>query len=99
MHVLLEAAAAVLAVIPVAALSMAYRRTRSPRLILALLAFIALEVRSASLVVIHTLIGIDHSSEEMLDFAGDLAVMTIFAVAFLYGTGWWGIGRTPSDTA
>lgn len=98
MHVLLEAAAAVLALLPIAALVAAHRRTRSPRLALALLAFVALEARCVALVVVHTLAGVDHPSEEMLDFTGDLAVMTIFALAFLYGTGWWP-GRTGAEAA
>ncbi len=98
MHVLLEASAAVLAIIPVVALTLAHRRTKSTRLALALLGFVALEVRTVSLVVIHTLVGVDHSSEEMFDFMGDLAVMTIFAIAFLCGTGWWA-GRTGAEAA
>ncbi len=96
MHVLLDVAAAVIAIIPILAVSLAYRRSHSRRLALALVAIIALEVRAVSMVLIRTLFEVDHFVEEMLEFAGDLAVMVAFAFAFLYGTGWW-FGRVPTE--
>ncbi len=98
MHVLLEIASALLAIIPMVAVGCAFRRTKSPRLALALLAFGILEARMISMVVIHTLIDVDHSIEEMIEFGGDLATLAGFSVAFLYGTRWW-LGRAPAHAS
>ena len=96
MHVYLEVASALLVLIPLSAIGYAYRGTRSRRLALAFAAFAILEARLASLVVIHTVVTVDHFIEEMLDFGGDLAVMTAFALSFLYGIR-WSLGRTRAE--
>lgn len=98
MHVYLEVASAVLVVIPLAAIACAYRGTKSRRLALAFAAFAILEARLVSLVVIHTFAAVDHFVEEMLDFGGDLAVMTAFALSFLYGIR-WSFGGTRAELA
>jgi hypothetical protein len=63
-----------------------------------LTAFIILEARLLGLVLIHTLVAVDHYVEEVLDFGGDLAVVTAFAMAFLYGTR-WSFGRIDAEHA
>ena len=98
MHVVLEVVSALLAILPIVAIATAYRQTPSPRLALALLAFAALEVRLVTMVLVHTVIPVDHGLEEALDFGGDLAVVIAFALAFLYGTRWW-VGRAGPDVA
>ncbi|MCI4371146.1 MAG: hypothetical protein L3J78_00675 [Thermoplasmata archaeon] len=98
MHVLLEIASAILVIVPLLAVGQAFRDTRSPRLLLALAAFLVLELRFATLVLIHTLIPVDHAFEETFDFITDLAAITLFAAAFLYGTG-WPHGRVRADLA
>ncbi len=98
MHIYLEVASAVLVVIPLAAIAYAYRGTKSRRLALAFAAFAILEARLVGLLVIHTVVSVDHFIEEILDFGGDLAVMTAFALSFLYGI-WWSLGGTRAELA
>ena len=88
MHVMLEIFAAAFAVVPLIALFLSYRRQHSPRILLALVAFAVLEVRLVAMVFIHTVATVDHTTEELLDFGGDLAVIVAFGAAFLYGTRW-----------
>lgn len=83
MHLMLEVFAAALAVVPMAALFLAWRRARSARLALALAAFAVLEVRLVAMVLIHTVVWVDHPTEELIGFGGDLAVIAAFAAAFL----------------
>ena len=97
MHLGLEIAVAGLVLVPLVAVALAYRRTRTPRLGFALLAFIALEARVLALLVIHSYIPLEHFWEEMISFGGDLAVITCFTAAFLHGTRWFGVRR--ADTA
>jgi len=98
MHVILEIASALLAIVPIAAVGRAYRGTKSRRLALALVAFGILEVRLLSTVLLHTFLEADHFTEEMLEFSGDLAVLAFFSMAFLHGTRWW-FGRAPAHAS
>ena len=88
MHVTLEIFAAGFALMPIFAIARALRRGDSPRLRFALLAFLILEARLISMILIHTVFTVGHDVEEFLDFGGDLAVIAAFAAAFLYGTRW-----------
>lgn len=88
MHVMLEILAAGIAVVPIIGIANAVRRGASRRLVFALVAFVVLEARLLVMVAVHTFISIDHGTEDLLDFAGDLAVIVAFASAFLYGTRW-----------
>jgi len=96
MHIGLEIAGALIALVPIVGIARAYRDAHSRRLALALIAFIILEVRLLGLVLLHTVIATDHYFEEILDFGGDLAVITAFAMAFLYGTR-WSFGRIDAE--
>jgi hypothetical protein len=87
-HVSLEIFAAAFALMPIYAIARAAKRGDSPRLRFALLAFLILEARLISMILIHTVLPVDHGVEELLDFGGDLAVICAFAAAFLYGTRW-----------
>jgi hypothetical protein len=98
MHLLLEVAGAIIGVIPLTALALAYRRSGGVRLGLAFLAFVVLEVRFITMIAIHTVGVVDHPTEELLDFGGDLAVMAAFATAFLYGTRWLPDRSAPKPT-
>ncbi len=98
MHIVLEVASALLAIVPLVAVGYAYRGTRSTRLALALVALGGLEIRLVSMVVIHTTVAVDHFVEEMLEFGGDFAVLVAFSMAFLHGTRWW-FGRTPAHAS
>ena len=89
LHVLLEVLSGIICAIPLAAVSLGWWRTRSPRMAMATVAFAVLEARLFGMVLIHTLVQVDHYVEEMLDFGGDLAVIMAFATAFLYGTRWF----------
>lgn len=88
MHLFLEVMSAVIAIIPLTALVRAYRQTPSPRIALALLAFAILEVRLLSMIAIHTVLLVDHFTEELIEFGGDFAVIAAFGLAFLHGTRW-----------
>ena len=88
LHLAFEIFAAAFAVVPIVALFRAWRRSGSPRLKWALAAFLILEVRLISMILIHTVLPVSHDVEEMLDFGGDLAVIAAFAAAFLIGTRW-----------
>jgi hypothetical protein len=94
MHVSLEIFAAAFALMPIYAIARAVRRGSSPRLRFALVAFLILEARLICMILIHTVLTVDHGVEELLDFGGDLAVICAFAAAFLYGTRW-----TPERTS
>jgi hypothetical protein len=94
MHLMLEVFAASVAVVPIAALVLAWRRTKSRRMLLALAAFAILEARLIAMILIHTVVPVDHGVEELLDFGGDLAVIVAFAWAFLTGMRW-----SPDGTA
>lgn len=85
MHIALEIAGALLAVVPLYAIARAYRQSPSPRLGLALIAFTVLVARIVAMVAIHTVTPVDHYTEELIDFGGDLGVIVAFACAFLYG--------------
>lgn len=98
MHILLELAAALIATIPLYATARAYYNRSSPRLLLAFAAFSVLEVRLLAVLLIHLAIPIDHATEELLDFGGDLVVMSAFAAAFLWGAN-WGHERVPLGAA
>ena len=98
MHILLELAAALIATIPLYATARAYYKGNSPRLLLAFSAFSVLEVRLLAVLLIHLALPIDHATEELLDFGGDLVVMSAFAAAFLWGTK-WSHERVPLGTA
>ena len=87
MHVGLELAGALLAVVPLYAVIRAYRQSPSTRLGLALIAFSVLGARIIAMVAIHTVVTVDHYTEELIDFGGDLGVIVAFACAFLYGIG------------
>lgn len=87
-HLALEIFAAAFAVVPILAIARAARRGGSPRLKGALAAFLILEARLISMILIHTVAPVGHDLEELLDFSGDLAVIAAFATAFLYGTRW-----------
>ncbi len=41
-----------------------------------------------AVLLIHIALPIDHATEELLDFGGDLTVMSAFAAAFLWGAKW-----------
>jgi hypothetical protein len=97
-NVLVEVVSAGLTIIPLIAIARAFIRSRSPRLGLALAAFFLLEVRMVALILVHTVIPMDHTVEETIEFFGDFAVMSTFAATFLYGMGWFG-GRIPADLA
>jgi hypothetical protein len=93
MHVALEIASAFLAAIPIASIAQAYRTTPSMRLALALIAFLVLEAKFVAFTVLliaspDTLNPISEYQLEVLEFADDVAVMMMFAVAFLWGTRW-----------
>ncbi len=88
MHLYLEVLAAGVAVVPLAAVFLAWRRTRDSRMALAFAAFAIFEARLVGMVLIHTVIGVDHTVEEMIEFVGDLSVIVALAAAFLYGTRW-----------
>jgi hypothetical protein len=94
-HVLLEILSGIICTIPLAAVCLGWWRTRSPRLAMAAVAFAVLEARLFGMVLIHTLVQVDHTVEELLDWGGDLAVIMAFATAFLYGTRWFPERRTP----
>ena len=96
MHIALEIGSALIVLLPIVGIARAYRGTHSRRLALALTAFIILEARLLGLVLLHTVIATDHYFEEVLDFGGDLAVVTAFAMAFLYGTR-WSFGRIDAE--
>jgi ABC-type amino acid transport system permease subunit len=98
MHILLELAAALVATIPLYATARAYYEGGSTRLVLAFAAFSVLEVRFLAVLLIHVAIPIDHPTEELLDFGGDLIVMSAFAAAFLWGAR-WSHERVPLGTA
>jgi hypothetical protein len=98
MHIVLELAAALIATIPLYATARAYYNGSSPRLLLAFAAFSVLEVRLLAVLLIHLAIPIDHSTEELLDFGGDLVVMSAFAAAVLWGAK-WSHERVPLGTA
>jgi ABC-type amino acid transport system permease subunit len=98
MHILLELAAALIATIPLYATARAYYERGSPRLVLAFAAFAVLEVRLLAVLLIHIALPIDHSTEELLDFGGDLIVMSAFAAAFLWGAN-WSHERIPAGSA
>lgn len=98
MHILLELAAALVATIPLYATARAYYEGGSARLVLAFAAFAVLEVRSLAMLLIHVALPIDHATEELLDFGGDLVVMCAFAAAFLWGTR-WSHERVPARAA
>ena len=98
MHILLELAAALIATIPLYATARAYYQHGSPRLMLAFAAFSVLEVRLLAVLLVHLALPIDHSTEELLDFGGDLVVMSAFAAAFLWGAK-WSHERVPAGTA
>jgi hypothetical protein len=89
LHIALEVFAAGIAAVPIFAIARAARRTGSRRLWYALAAFLILEARLISMILIHTVIAVPHSVEELLDFGGDLAVIAAFTAAFLYGTRWY----------
>jgi len=96
MHIAMEIGGALIALVPIVGIARAYRDAHSRRLALALTAFIILEARLLGLVLLHTLVAVDHYFEEVLDFGGDLAVITAFAMAFLYGTR-WSFGRIDAE--
>jgi len=87
-HLALEIFAAAFAVVPILAIARAVQRGGSPRLKWALAAFLILEARLIFMILIHTVATVGHDVEELLDFGGDLAVITAFAMAFLYGARW-----------
>lgn len=88
LHLYLEVAAAAVAVFPFAAVFFAWRRSHDRRMALAVAAFAIFEVRLISMILIHTVVAVDHIAEELIEFVGDLAVIAAFAAAFLYGTRW-----------
>jgi len=88
LHLYLEVIGAGIGMVPLTALSLSYLRNRSPRIALALLGFVALEVRFITMISIHTFVAVDHGTEELVDFGGDLAIMASFAAAFLTGSRW-----------
>lgn len=88
MHILLEIAAALVATIPLYATARAYYLGGSARLVFAFAAFAVLEVRFLAVLLVHLALPVDHTMEEMLDFGGDLIVMSAFATAFLWGARW-----------
>ncbi len=93
MHVTLEIASAVLALIPIASLVQAYRTTPSVRLALALAAFLVLEAKFVLFAAVliaspDSLNPIGEYQLEILEFADDVTVMMTFAIAFLWGTRW-----------
>jgi hypothetical protein len=96
MHVLWEIASAVLVIIPLLAVGRAYWQGRSARLGFAFAAFAALEVRFALEAAIHSIVAVDHAFEDIFGFLMDLIAITLFAAAFLYGTG-WPLGRVGAD--
>lgn len=88
MHIYLEVASALLVLIPLFALARAVLQRPSTRLYLALAAFAVLETRVLLLIFVHTVVPVDHFVEELLDFGGDLAVISMFAAAFLHRARW-----------
>jgi len=93
MHVVLEIASALLAAIPIASIAQAYRTTPSARLALALTAFLILEAKFVAFAVFHLLYAdnaypFTEYQDEVMQFVDDVAVMMMFAVAFLWGTRW-----------
>jgi len=98
MHIVLEVAAALIATVPLYATARAYYQRGSPRLVLAFAAFAVLEVRLLAMLLIHLALPIDHATEELLEFGGDLVVMSVFAAAFLWGARWFH-GRVPAGAA
>lgn len=94
----LEIAGMLLAFVPLYAVGRAYRQSPSTTLGLALIAFAVLVARMGAMVAIHTIVRVDHSIEELIDFGGDLGVVVAFACAFLYGI--WGFdARRYTDVA
>lgn len=101
MHLYLEIAAAGMAMVPLVAVFMAWRRSHDRGMAMALLAFLIFEARLISMVLIHTVVAADHTVEELTEFVGDLAVIAAFAAAFLYGARWRrgsDAGGTTGDT-
>lgn len=93
MHATLELASAFLAAIPIASIAHACRTTPSTRLWLALAAFLVLEAKFVGFTVLliavpDSLNPISEYQVELLEFADDMAVMLMFAIAFLWGTRW-----------
>jgi hypothetical protein len=93
MHVILEIVSALLATIPIASIAQAYRTTPSTRLALALAAFLILEAKFLAYAIMHLMYPdtfglLDQYQEELLGFVDDVAVMMMFAIAFLWGTRW-----------
>ena len=88
LHLGLEIFAAALGVVPIAALFLAWRRSRAKRLALGLTAFAVLEARLVAMILMHTFIILPHATEELVEFSADLAVILAFSAAFLYGVRW-----------
>ena len=54
------------------------------------------EVRFALEATVHSILAVDHTFEDSFGFLMDLIAITLFAAAFLYGTG-WPLGRVDAD--
>lgn len=98
MHLTLEIVAAILIVLPLVALALGYRRTKSPRLLLAFIAFGILQARVLTMISMHMLQIWDHELEETVNFVGDLAAIGMFALAFLAPTRWSGVRGLASTS-
>ena len=103
MHVTLEIASALLAIIPIASVAQAYRTTPSPRLALALAAFLVLEAKFVAFSVLlvalpDSIFPITEYQLELLEFAADVAMMMMFVIAFLWGMR-WSTGRARPERA
>jgi uncharacterized membrane protein len=83
---LIAFASGVVALVPIVALSLAYRRTKSRRIALALVAFTAFLIRGVVIAAIHFGTSMDHATEHLIEFGSDALIITLFALAFLHGS-------------
>lgn len=78
----LAGAAGALALIPVGLTFTAWRRTDSPRLFFAMLAFLGFTLRGILLGILF-LLGMPEIYHEVTEFGGDLVIISLFVIAFM----------------
>jgi len=81
---LFPAITAVIALVPLYAVARAYARVRSPRLLLALLAFLGF-VASGVLMILVAWLGASYvDAAEKIEFGSDVLIVMLFALSFLW---------------
>ncbi len=78
----LAAAAGLLALIPSGLTFAAWRRTRSPRIFFAMLAFFSFTIRGLILGILF-IRGSPEIYHEIAEFGGDIVIITLFVIAFI----------------